>query len=282
MSSARFAWLTVFVTSIVLNTGPGCPGPSSGDANLSDNEQAGIEAGLGAMASLASATSAAQTTPLPGSRPIPEGRTVTEGCPTITIDVNGLTESVTLDFGTGCTPTCFPETTCSGNAGGTLTISQQGLSLSLEFNDLVVGDKTMAGTLDASITSPDSGVTLSGDWDLAWSHGDEQVTTSGEGDCEITVVGTYGASIPVFMGTATNANGTYTVTVVEEVKISYHEYGNFIPDDGIITVECPALGTRKLWLRFGETSPTDLEVEVSFDGTDYTTLSVETMASLLL
>jgi hypothetical protein len=264
----------------VLVSAQGCPPATTPEPapELTEAEQAAIQNGLRATDALESAASATQngtsTEALTG-RPNTAARTIGT-CPVVSTSGTAAdTLSLTIDFGSGCTPAYFPGATCSGSATGSVTPSTGAVSVT--FNSLMCNGQTVGGTADLAFTRSALAVGLTGAWDLTWTTTADHVTTNGDGMCEFNPTG-YVTTISTFNGTVTDPSGTWTLTLAD-VQTSYATYQSFIPFSGVMTVESPAI--RKLWIRFSTATPTTGDVEISFNGTLYAPINILTLINML-
>lgn len=186
-------------------------------------------------------------------------------CPVVSFTAtqgDALTLGLSIDFGTGCTPT-GSTAVCSGEAAGTYTLVSNTIDAS--FANLGCDGNTLTGDAVVTASVDSSGVELNGSWTLGFNHDNVENTTGGYGT-SIYDAQNARTSIPTFIGTLTEGAETYSATL-SDVELSYDTYGNFIPYAGEGTVSNADL--RSITVRFNENSPSTGDVEISVDGSPF-------------
>ncbi|MBN1488825.1 MAG: hypothetical protein JXA69_02820 [Phycisphaerae bacterium] len=286
----RATWISIILFALL--SAQGCPPPTAPPTDTTDTtdintdntandtlttpEHNAVESALAGTQSLSTASGTAQN----GTRS--EGLSVqlrpaaTVGiCPTVTTQLQqalSLEFSVMIDYGTGCTPYYWPDTTFAGSASG--TISQQEKTLALTFNDLACDTDTLSGTVNAEWDRTTSEVRIDGDWNLTWASPVTTTTTSGSGTCTYDLTD-YVTSIPEFYGTVSDtlATGAWTMTATD-IVMSFYNTGSYIPYSGTLMLE--GTGIRTIIVRFNASSPTTGDVEVSITGAAFITINLWT------
>ena len=206
------------------------------------------------------------------------GEIFTEGCPELrgTLGEAGLLAlDLSMDFGTGCSPAWAADTTCMGAANA--SFSQLEAALEVSFEALTCGEKTVAGDLVVSYAGQDLTPALEGEWDLTIGDAEETIATFGLGEVSYEIR-ELAFAIGEFDGTVTVGEDTWNLTVTD-VEISYDQYGSYVPYQGEVTISGPDI--RTISIRFSEESPISGDIEVSFDGSPYLPLNLETLLEVL-
>jgi len=149
-------------------------------------------------------------------------------CPVFSLD-NG---QLVLDYGEGCTPALYPESTFSGSVSGELNVSER--TATLTFDDFAIDGDSVDGTVTLSYTRDNGISTIEAEVDLAFDDGRSEVTTTGEltvvideSTGEITI--TYGDLV------IADQSGSDAV-ILENVHSDVASNGNFLPDAGTATI----------------------------------------------
>ncbi len=252
-------------------------GSQTDSTTLTEGEADAIEAAVTSSSSLAQAAVTSQNASSTGdddsAQTLPDiSGDITFGtCPVVSLSASSegvLTFTVNIDFGTGC---AFPGTDdylCSGSAGG--TVSQSDRSLELTFDQLSCNDEALNGSAGLVYERSGTDVLLTGDWNLTAVVGDDTAATDGTGTCG------YGTSdfvttISTFDGTVSDSIETWNL-LIDNVLVSYPNTGSSIPYSGEATVSGNSI--RTLAVRFGETSPSTGDVEISIAGSPFFTVNL--------
>lgn len=273
MRNAGWLALVPVMVALPLMVGSGCPGAETVPtvADLTTQEKVAGDAMLAATAAISEATGVTQAptdTDDNAAASIPEG--VSFGtCPVVTTALGTGSVALTIDFGAQpCTPEFFPELACSGSATGTYTAGAS--SIAVTFNSIGCNSKSLSGDAEVTFNLSQSGVVLTGTFDLGWLDGSESVDTAGAGEFHYDRTAK-ATTISSFSGTVTNGDGTYTA-VCTDVVVSYQNNANLIPSGGTIELSRPNI--RSLTLRFNADSPTTGDFEMSIAGGPFFTVNL--------
>jgi len=255
----------------------GNDGAEDGDAGsdgLSEDEEEAVEDALDAIESLSALLAALADAGLPstGDGPVVVTPNPESGCPTITVDDSTLT----LDYGDGCNPVLYPETTVSGSATGQINAAER--SLTLTFDDLVIDGESVSGTLTTSVAQADDTATFEATVDLTFSDGETSFTVAGYATVQVDLT-TGEMFIPSAELTVSDDGDTYEVTLTD-VHIDPAEG---LPDSGTATVayDNEGPGTTTLEITFTDATPTEGSVLVSVNGSPAIELSLSDLESAL-
>ena len=167
------------------------------------------------------------------------------------------------------------DTTCAGAANASFT--QLGAELEVSFDALTCGQRVVAGDITVAYAGQDLTPALEGEWDLRVDDDGESVATFGVGEISYQIRELVFA-IAEFEGTVTAGDDTWNLTVTD-LEISYDRYGSYVPYRGEVTINGPDI--RTISIRFSEESPVSGDVEVSFDGSPYLPLNLDTLLEVL-
>jgi len=190
-------------------------------------------------------------------------------CPVITTAIGTGAVDLSIDFGASpCVPAVFPDLSCSGSATGSFSASSS--SIAVAFNSIGCNGKSLTGQADVTFNLSQTGVVLSGSFDLGWLNGGESITTTGAGQFHYDRTGK-STTITSFNGSVTNPEGTYTA-VCTDLVVSYQNNANLVPSAGTIDLSGP--NVRSLTIRFNADSPSTGEVEMSIAGGVFFTVNL--------
>lgn len=266
--------------------GQGCPSagpnvPTTNPPTVSDltaAERAAIDSvneGCGAIGQATHTTQNASGGGASGQM-TPADATSWGTCPVVTTSVSttgGLALSINMNFGTapGCTIPGYESYVWSGSASGSFSTITQNIQLT--FNNVTCNQDSLNGTVAAQFTIDNLAIGLTGDFDLTWISGTDNVGLVGSGVCNYSRT-TYTTTVSSFNGTLIDPAGTYQATLTG-VAVSYLTNGNLIPSAGTATVSSP--GIRNLTVKFDSTSPGTGEVQVSINGGPFFTVNLYTL-----
>ena len=279
MRSVRcvFVWGSCVVLLVAI--GLGCATSGGEDVQLTDAEKSAIQASAksaSAMSQAVGTTQSAVTADLTGTGKA-AARAVTVGtCPQVTTTVTNLvtlTFDASIDFGESCTPVGTEDLTCSGSASG--SFSQAAKSINMTFNDISCTDETLGGSVDLTYGVSLTAVTLTGDWDVTWTTGDEVFTVDGTGTCGYDLSGSV-TSVSSYDGTSSGPDGSWATTMTD-ILISYTK-GSYIPYSGTMTVSGSDI--RTMTVRFNEDSPTTGKVEVKVGPSPFVTVDLHVLLDI--
>jgi len=241
---------------------------------LSEDEEDAVDDTLDAIEALSDLLAALADAGLPatGDGPVVVTPNPESDCPTVTIDDSTLT----LDYGDGCNPVLYPETTVSGSATGQINAAER--SLTLTFDDLVIDGESVSGTLTTSVAQADDTATFEATVDLTFSDGETSFAVAGDATVQVDLT-TGDTFIPSAELTVSDDGDTYEVTLTD-VHIDPAEG---LPDSGSATVayDNEGPGTTTLEITFTDATPTEGSVLVSVNGSPTIELSLSDLESAL-
>lgn len=236
-------------------------------ADLTDEEEEAVESTvttIGDLAALFAALGAAQLPDLEGPIVI----NPFTGCPTLTVEG---AMAFTIDYGDGCTPVLYPESTFAGSISA--VIDQEEQIVTLTFNDFVVDGETVNGTVVAGVSQEGDTLTLDTQIDVTFVADTYTMTYTGDVTVEVNLA-TGEIFIPYGDLTATDQTGDTYAIVLENVHIDMAEV---LPDSGTATV---VLGTEgpgaiTMVITFTDNTPVNGEVLVSVNGSPPVAISLD-------
>jgi hypothetical protein len=241
----------------------GCPqqtaglGGSLAGTTLTSSDQDAIAA---AVAAFESATNTVNTTQNVAQEE--EQTALDTGCPTVEFSASntgGLNLAVSVDFGDSCTPSTGFDT-CGGTASGTLSALTQ--TLTLNFESLNCDSKSLNGVVEFGFATTESSVSVTGDWDIAYTEGESTVglDATGEATFDFTQLSTTFVSLTGVI----DDNGDQYACEASNVVTSYFNNDNFIPESGEIALS--GNGIKNMTVIFDADSPSTGTVQVSING----------------
>lgn len=257
--------------------------PNAAGIVLTAAEQQAITVGVASTESLALATQVTQTATgdedgssseqvIPGISPVGSVNREFGTCPRVSLVVANdtlLVFNLTIDFGVGCQPAFAEEYLYTGSATGTYNRAQKTIRLS--FDDFTSNNDGLDGTVNASYDRGQSTVVLDGAWDLTGTspeYGTLQTAGQGRGAYNLD---TYTTTIEEFIGTLTDPDAEYEVTMTE-ILISFPTYERYIPYGGEMAMSGDDI--RDITLRFSTKSPTEGIIEVKIGDGPYVAYSI--------
>lgn len=269
MKSFLFGLVPLFIILVLVS---GCPQTSFPDPNAGTptaNEYGAIGTALDSIRSIVTSVDNTQGV-TGGGEGNQSALNNTPRCPEALFALaSGAVLTVSVDFGpAGCQPFAAENLTCSGSAGGTLNPVAQ--TLQMQFDDLSCDGQTLDGTIDASYEHSTSAVSLAGSWSLSYQTTAHEVLTTGEGEasCDPQLAST---TIRQFDGTVA-ADGSECAAILENVSVSYQQYGNFVPFAGQATLT--GTDIRDIVILFDASSPSTGLVQVSVNGSPFVSVSL--------
>lgn len=265
------------IISLGLLTGSGCPGPGGlGSVDeLTDAEKQALAAGVVSTRSIVQGTDVTQSATQAddaredGGQDVPFNTTFGT-CPEVSIEGSigdqpgggTLAATLTIDFGSEpCDVYVFDDTKslmCSGSATGTISLIDR--QLDIVYDMLTCDDQSLDGSANLTFTPLNPGSSMSGEWNLTGTSGDDVVSIEGQGTashipaeaecCDVTRIDT-------FEGELRENDDEWSVSMTG-VAVSYEQYGSHIPYSGSITVSGPDI--RTFTITFDENSPMTGEV----------------------
>lgn len=239
----------------------GCTTPNNGGDDsqaLTTDQKAAVTSSLSAVDALGTSVSGTQgaTGDSAGATALPRDLT----CPTVqfTARPGGAQGfSVTLDFGTGCSPLDSPDYICTGTVTG--TVNRTDKTLSLDLGTLGCGARTVSGSIDVSYTRSDSSVGLSGNWNLSAVKDGATTTAVGTGAASFNRE-SLATTVTSYNGTLTRSGKTYQITMTG-IQVSFIQFGNFVPFAGTITIS--SAGSPDIVITFNADSPNTRSADVA-------------------
>ncbi len=233
------------------------PAADEEEPELTEEQEDAIEEVVEVTESLGAVFAVLADADAPG---LGEGPIAGGDCPVITFDEG----QITLDYGDGCSPILYPDSTFSGSVTGTLDVDEG--MVDLTFEDFTVDGESVSGHVAFSYQSADGVSTLEGEVDLTFDD-DETVT----GDMTVEIDQTTG-EITIVTAELVFTYGEFTDEVtLTNVHIDYAENGNFLPDAGTaaITLDEPPPPVT-LTVTFTSQTPVDGTVTVGINGHEVT------------
>ena len=237
-------------------------GCNSVPTELTESQRAAVDAASTAMKDVA--TVLGGLTPTAILEDLLNADLETPDCPTFSSNVAGTTVTITLDYGTGCSPLIYPDTIVSGSISGTFAAAQRSIDLALDA--FTMGDLSSDGTVSGSFAVNGATLTLTVAVDLTFGDGS-------------SVVGDVDASLNVDTGLITVTSASLTVDdgqaaafmiVFADVAMDFAGNGNLVPESGTATFEIPNDGpgpdTLTIVVEFTVQTPVDGTVMVSVEG----------------
>ncbi len=277
--------ILVSVTSLFLLTGQGCPNAANSVDSVDDMtsaEKQALAAGVAATNNLSqganvtqSATRAEDEEASENAQGVPFSATFGT-CPQVNIDGTAPEElgdgtsaaSLVIDFGEElCDVYRFDDTRslmCSGSASGAFSVMSR--QIEVNYDMLTCDERSLDGSASLSFSRLNPGSTLTGEWDLTGTSGDDTLNTDGQGTvsyipaetdcCDVTRIDSYQGEL--------RWNEEEWSLSLTDVEVSYETYGTTIPYSGSATVSGPDV--RTFTMTFDENSPVTGAVSVSVEG----------------
>jgi len=186
-----------------------------------------------------------------------EGGLPLPACPTLGMEPDATTITLTLGYGSGCNPRLYPTSTFSGNIYGMAFIAVN--AFEFECEDLLANGDALDGRIAGGFTRSDGGTVFSVNLDLILNDG-----TGVNGTATVQVHDITGII------TVTNATVHVNTTAGMRVAIVFTDLladaaknGTFIPESGRATVELPGDGRTIS----GQTVTIEFTTQTPVDGT---------------
>lgn len=241
----------------------GCPQEqtvsSTGTRQVTGGQAAAIDA---AIQSIESLTSSLNTTQNATGGEAQASRTVST-CPEASFsadNTDGLSLTLSLDFGDGCDVLGSTDYSCSGSISG--SFSQSASSIDAQFGALTCNGYALEGSLSFTYDVTSTTIGVLGSWDITYSDAASNVSTAGLGQASYDS-GSAATTFSSFEGDVTSDDETYGVTLVNVVT-SLTNNGNFIPQSGTMTLTGQTF--ESVAVTFNATSPSTGDVSVSING----------------
>ena len=186
-------------------------------------------------------------------------------CPAVSVERG----SFTIDYGAGCSPALYPDTTFSGSCTGTVNVAAR--TITLTFNNFTIYEDVLTnGTVEATVSTEGDAVTFEAQVDLTF-EGDDGTGTyyyaHDTGDVTVNVdLSTGEVFIPYADLLAVDQTGDISQVTLENVHIVWYEV---LPDAGTCTWVSGAPGAADqiiMVIVFTEDTPTDGTVLVTVNG----------------
>lgn len=233
------------------------------DEGLTEEELATVDGTVSTIETLSSVFGAlgAADLPDPADGPVTINPAPLSECPTVTVEEGGL---VVFDFGEGCSPVLYPDSTFSGSV--TVEVNPAAATVNLTFDTLTIDGDTIDGTIEASIGLDGEAVALDGSMDLTFSTGGADYTLTGDMTVNIDLV-TGEVLVSTADLTLTDPAGQSYAVTLTNVHADPLGNVNFLPDSGTATVviDTDGPGEVKLEITFSEATPTEGAVTVSIN-----------------
>ncbi|MCG3138169.1 MAG: hypothetical protein HJJLKODD_02030 [Phycisphaerae bacterium] len=250
----------------------GCVNNEGGNGNTNDNtapqlspdQEAAVNQAMDQVVATSSMTTTSNYSTAAEGEAQPQQVTPPD-CPEFSSSSEEL--SLTLNFGTGCTPELYPEVTFSGVVTGTFLFNP--FRLALEFEAFSAGESVVTGSVVFSFTTSSDQITFEGTADLNTNDGG---TLHLDAEWLVTSAGTL--TITTANGTATDETGEQYQMELAGIEVAPQETGNFVPQAGVMTLTFPndsgAFGPDSfiVVVTYLTTTPADGIVMVSVNGSE--------------
>ena len=223
---------------------------------LTDQQEEAVEDTVAVIQDLASvfavliyaATGAADAGPIGGS-----------DCPAFSLDDG----EIILDYGDGCSPSLYPESTFSGAVSG--SVDRGAGTVSVTFEDFMIDGEAVDGTVTFGYSRADGMSTLEAQVDLVFSDegGDIGVT----GEATVVIDETTGEITITYADLVISDSDQSDTVVLEDVHSDFASNGNFLPDAGTASIhwdEPPPPVT--MTITFTDQTPVDGSVLITVNG----------------
>ncbi len=239
------------------------------EPELTDEQEETVDDAVDATTTFLELFAALGSAELPSTGDGPIVITPSTGCPTVSIEQG----AATVDFGDGCTPALYPDTTFAGSMTVQVNDDQ---TVTITFNDLAVDGETINGTAVASISEEGDLVIVEADVNVTITSGNQTFTYTGVITVEVNMV-TGEVFIPTADLEATDESGDTYAIILTDVHSDPVNNVNFLPDSGTATIVMGTEGPGALTMEitFTENTPTDGTVLVSINGSPPITMSLE-------
>jgi hypothetical protein len=238
------------------------------EPTLTEEEEEAVESTMTAIGDLTVLFAALGAAELPSLDERPIVINPFTGCPTLSSDEP---MTFTIDYGDGCTPALYPDSTLAGSISGQINADDS--TVTLTFNDFTVDGETISGTVVASISQDEETVALEADIDVTFTGDGHSVTYTGDATVEIDPA-TGEMFIPYANLAATDDTGDTYAIILEDVHIDLIEV---LPDSGTATVVLGTEGPGALTvvITFTQNTPVNGEVLVSVNGSQPVSVSLD-------
>ncbi len=244
------------------------------EPTLTEEEAEAVDAAVAVVSDLADLFASLGAGDLPeigdGSATLPDQL---PECPTLSLEGTQLA----IDYGDGCSPTLYPDSTVSGSIAGEINLA--GRTITFTLNDFSIDEQTIDGTVEASVSQQGDLLILETTVNVTFSDAEQTVTYTGDVTAELDLV-TGELFIPSADVAATDQAGDTYAVEVDDVHIDLVEV---LPDSGTVTVILGTQGPGALTVAvtFTEQTPTNGTVLVSVNGSPPITLSLDDLDALL-